>query len=238
MHGWTGGLSRAAPAESRARVAEHRSSDRAWRDANGPRAKSGPTLRKSRAAADQAKADMEDWLADSAVDLPSSPAELVGSLGEAFSTDVFDALCDALGTDDRNKVRAEYAQNHFFCQLLAEIACSMQEAQNDLDRVVAKITRSLIDYTAARRNVHIPEFISECTAQAAVKSVDRIIQNLPAVRGFNDVQRAVRVLAIMTCPAPEKHEAVVRCCIKPLGEPIVGDEAKEHLKAVLPDWMN
>jgi hypothetical protein len=43
---------------------------------------------------------MENWLADSAVDLPSSPAELVESLGEAFSTDVFDALCNALGAHD------------------------------------------------------------------------------------------------------------------------------------------
>lgn len=232
----------AAPAKSRARAAEHRSSDRAWRDANGSHSKLGPTLRKSRAAVDQVKADTEDWLAASAVDLPSSPSDLVGSLGEAFSTDVFDALCDALGADDKNKVRAEYAQNHFFCQLLAEIGCSMQEAQRDLDRVVAKLARSLarslIDYTAGKRDVQVPEFISECTAQVAVKSVDRIIKNLPAVRSFNDVQCAVRVLAIMTCPAPEKHEAVIRCCIKPLGEPIVGDEAKKHLEAVLPDWMN
>ena len=235
LHGWTGAVSMATPAKSGLRAAEHRSSDRAWRDANGPRARPGPTLRKCRAAVDQSKVDIIDWLADSAVNRPSSPKDLVESLGEAFSTDVFNALCDALATNDKNKVRADYAKNHFFCQLLAETACSMQEVQEDLDRAVAKITRSLASYTAAKRNVQIPEFVSECTAQGAVKSVDRIIQNLPAVRSFSDVLRAVRVLAIMTCPAPEKHEAVIRCCIKPLGGPIIGEEAKKHLEVVISD---
>lgn len=51
---------------------------------------------------------------------------------------------------------------------------------------------------------------------------------MPVARNFNDLQRTVRVLAVMTCPAPEKHEAVVRCCLKPLGEPIVSRLAEER----------
>jgi hypothetical protein len=237
-HGWIGARSLAEPTMAGARADKHRDAERAWKDANKPQAKRGPTLKRSGAAVDVAKADIIDWLAASLVDSPSSLAELVEGLGHIVSTDIFDAFCDALGVKNSNKVRVEYAKKHFFCALLAELACSMQEFKNDLDRAIKKVATSVINYSIAKKNIRSSAFVADTTSQATVDGINKLIDNMPVARNFNDLQRAVRVLAVMTCPAPEKHEAVIRCCLKPLGEPIVGQLAQESLKAAMPDWMN
>jgi hypothetical protein len=136
------------------------------------------------------------------------------------------------------KLGAEYAQKHFFCTLLAELACSMQEFKDDLDAAIKKVAASIISYCIAKKNVRIPVFVADTASEAAVKGLHKLIDNMPAARNFNDLHRAVRLLAIMTCPASEKHEAVIRCCHKPLGEPIVSGLAEERLKVAMPEWMN
>jgi hypothetical protein len=237
-HGWIGALSMAEPTMAGARTDEHRASERAWKDANKPQSKRGPTLKRSGAAVDAAKADITDWLAASLADSPSSLAELVESLGSIISTDVFDALCNALDAKNNNKIRAEYAQKHFFCALLAEFACSMQAFKDNLDRAIKKVAASLISYYIAKKNVRIPEVVAGAASEAAVEGMNKLLDNMPGVRNFNDLHRAVRILAIMTCPAPEKHEAVIRCCLAPLGAPIVSGVVTERLKMAMPDWMN
>ena len=237
-HGWIGALSLAQPTMVGVRADEHRASERAWKDANKSQSKRGPTLKRSRAAVDAAKADITDWLAASLVDSPSSVTELVESLGGIVSTDVFDALCNALGAENSNKVRAEYAQKHFFCALLAELACSMQVFKDNLDQAIKKVAASLISYNIAKKNVRISEVVTDAASEAAVEGIHRLIDNMPAVRNFNDLHRAVRILATMTCPAPEKHEAVIRCCLAPLGAPIVSGIVTDRLKMAMPDWMN
>jgi hypothetical protein len=237
-HGWIGALSLAEPTMVGARADEHRASERAWKDANTSQSKRGPTLKRSGAAVDAAKADIIDWLAASLVDSPSSLAELVESLGGIVSTDVFDALCNALGAKNSNKVRAEYAKKHFFCALLAELACSMQAFKNNFDQAIKKVAASLISYYIAKKNVIIPDVVADAAPKAAVEGIHRLIDNMPGVRNFNDFHKAVRILAIMTCPAPEKHEAVIRCCLEPLGAPIVREVTIDRLKMAMPDWMN
>jgi hypothetical protein len=238
QHGWSGMLSLAQPAMVGARTGEYRASDRAWKDANKPQSKRGPTLKRSRAAVDAAKAEITDWLATSLVDSPSSPAKLVASLGGIVSTDVFEALCDALGRNNNNTIRAEYAQKHFFCALLAGLACSMQEFKDNLDQAIKKVASSVAVYIIAKKDITIPAPVADAASQAAVEGIHKLIDNMPAVRNFNDLQRAVQILAVTTCPAPEKHEAVIRCCLKPLGAPIVSELTVEKLKLAMPEWMN
>jgi hypothetical protein len=67
--------------------------------------------------------------------------------------------------------------------------------------------------------------------------LDGLISTAPVVRHFDDLHRAVRILTLMMCPAPEKHEAVVRCALKPLGQPVVSELVQERLKAAMPDWI-
>ncbi|WP_020636636.1 hypothetical protein [Amycolatopsis alba] len=51
--------------------------------------------------------------------------------------------------------------------------------------------------------------------------------------------RATRMLAIMICPAPERHEAVVKHCVNPLLGEYVSNLTKQRLEAALPDtWLS
>lgn len=114
----------------------------------------------------------------------------------------------------------------------------MQKFTDNLDQAIKKVAASIISYNIAKRAVRIPEFAADAASEAAVEGIHKLIDNMPAVRNFNDLHRAVQILAYMMCPAPEKHEAVIRCCLKPLGAPIVGGIAEERLKTAMPDWMN
>lgn len=114
----------------------------------------------------------------------------------------------------------------------------MEDYKDDLDRAIKKAAASIINYSIAKKDVRIPASIVDAVSKAIVEGADNLMNNMPAARNFNDLHRAVRILAITTCPAPEKHEAVIRCCFKPLGEPIVGKAAEEKLKAAMPEWMN
>ena len=46
----------------------------------------------------------------------------------------------------------------------------------------------------------------------------------------------VRVLAVLSCKAPERHRAGVEYCIAPLGKQFLS-ETKSRLKAVLLEWL-
>lgn len=81
-------------------------------------------------------------------------------------------------------------------------------------------------------------FVVDVVSKATVEEIDKLIENVPAAREFDNLHRAVRILAIITCPAPEKHKSVICCCLKPLGEPIINGAAEEKLKAAMPEWMN
>lgn len=76
----------------------------------------------------------------------------------------------------------------------------------------------------------IPEPLAAVAAQAAVNA----LMKLSAIRQFDDLLRATRILAIMTCPAPEHHRAVVLYCMNPLGKEILSDAIRQELADSLP----
>jgi hypothetical protein len=236
LHGWTGALVLAHPGMAGARAANHRAVDQAWDEAAKPRRKRRPMRRMARSAADAAKADITDWLANSMSDPCDSAGELVASVGDAISADIFDALCAALGSGNRNEVRAELAEKHLFCSLLAECAHAMQEIKDDLDQAIEDITRALLDYCVGRKKIKIPPLVAKAAGETAAKAIDKLAGSLPATRHLDDLLRAVRVLAVLACPAPEKHEAVVRYALEPLGEPAVSSLVQDRLKTAMPVW--
>jgi hypothetical protein len=184
--------------------------------------------------------DVIDWLSSSLTAPPSTVAEgecqLIQELGDLVSTKVFAALCEAAGENQR-KARAEFARNHLFCTLLAATACAMQQVSDDLNKITTAVAGKLITYTISRKQVKNPPFLAEAAAQALVKGMDGLVKAIPVVRQFNQLQRTTQILALLMCPAPDEHEDVVRCCLKPLGEPILSQAVQEKLKEALPEWM-
>ena len=241
LHGWPSALTLTGPDKAPEREARRAAADRAWAEAAAPRRlRYRLTRRKARAAIKAAMADVIDWLSGSLTGPPLAAAEgetqLIQDLGDLVSTKVFAALCKAAGENQR-KARGEFARNHLFCALLAATACAMQHVSDDLDKITAAVAGRLVMYTIGSNQVQNPPFLADVAAGALVKGMDGLVNNLPVVQQFNQLQRAAQILALLMCPAPDEHEEVVRCCLKPLGEPVLSQAVQEKLKQALPEWM-
>jgi hypothetical protein len=224
-----------------ARESMRTASEREWAEASTSVPEARLTQRKAAAAVDSAKDDVIDWLSTVLTDPPSSVpdavSQIIEELGDAIAADAPGALDQVLGPGDPAKKKAELAASHLLCSALAALACAMQEISDDLDKLTREIATRIVSYYIGRKRINLPPFIVNVAAEAAVKAVDNVIQTLAAAQHFDNLQRAVRILALLMCPAPEKHEDVIRCCFKPLGEPILSEVVQERLKAVMPDWM-
>jgi hypothetical protein len=195
----------------------------------------------ARAAVDGVKDDAVDWLATAAVDPPNSASavsrQVVADLGDSIANDVADAVIKALRAEVRNDRRIELAGSHFFCDLLAATACAMIQFRAEFDQAIEYIVTEILNSQTERHLAVASKGAVELAAKIATKSIDKIIDRLPVGRHLDDVLRAVQMLAIMPCPAPEKHAEVIRCCIRPLGTPIISQEIQGRLRASLPAWM-
>jgi hypothetical protein len=110
----------------------------------------------------------------------------------------------------------------------------MQQPQDQFDRAVDDMVSMIL---RARKRDHrplIPEPLVRVVAQAAVKALTK----LSVIRHFDDLLRATRILAVMTCPAPEHHRAVVLYCLSPLEKDILSDATRQALTDSLPKRMD
>jgi len=240
LHGWTGALTLTTPAMAPTRESMRAAAERAWVEATATRPRFRLTRRKAGAAIDGAKANVVDWLAATLAEPPTTADEAIGQLvqelGDLVSTKVFDAVCDALGAKHRT-ARVELAKNHFFCSLLAATACAMQQVSDDLNQLAAKIAGHLVTHMIGRKQVENAPLVADVASDELVKGISKLVQSLPIAQHFANIQRAAQILALLMCPAPEKHEEVIRCCLKPLGEPIVSAQVRARLEEALPEWM-
>lgn len=241
LHGWKGALALTSPAMAPTRESKRAASEREWAKASASVPEAKLTQRKAAAAVDSAKDQVIDWLstvvADPPANVPEAVTQIVEQLGDAIAAEVPDALDQVLGPGNLAKRRAELAGSHLLCSVLAALACAMKEISDDLDKLARETATRIVTYYIGRKRITLPPAVVQVAAEATVKAVDKTIQALTAAQHFDNLQRAVQILALIMCPAPEKHEDVIRCCLKPLGEPIISQAVQERLKAAIPDWM-
>lgn len=121
--------------------------------------------------------------------------------------------------------------DHFWCDLLAQIAHVLHEGFKHLDSVPDRITDLVM---MSRKEARWRE-IEKRLVRIAARSV------WGKVEPFGTVIRRValpviRLLAVLICKAPERHQAVVEYCVDPLGKQLLS-ETKKRLTAVLFDWL-
>jgi hypothetical protein len=185
--------------------------------------------KRSRAMA-RAKIELERWLAAAAASPPGSvlavTEQTVGMVSDAVANAVVDAL---------NRNGYDWTDpDHVVCDFLAAGARAMQELQDQFDRAVARMVSAILTSGRKEHRSVIPESLATVAAQAAVNALTK----LSAVRQFDDLLRATRILAVMTCPAPEHHRAVVLYCLNPLEKDILSDATRQALTDSLPrGWM-
>jgi hypothetical protein len=243
LHGWPYALTLTKPKKAPERADLRVAAEQAWAEAAAP----GRSIlqryrnrRKARAAVKSAKADVIDWLASMLTAPPltvgQAESQLVQPLGDLVSTKVFAALCEAAGENER-KARGEFARNHLFCSLLAASACAMQQVSDDLNNIITVVAGRLTTYMIGDEQVQNSPLLAGIAADTLAKGMKGLVGNLPVVQQFSQLQRAAQILAPLMCPAPDKHEEVIRCCLKPLGAPMLSQAVQDRLKEAFPDWM-
>ena len=177
-------------------------------------------------AMSRAKTALENWLATAAASPPGGVSAVTEQTISMISDAVAGAVVDAL---DRNGYRWTDA-DHVLCDFLAAAARAMQEVQDQLEQAVAHVVSAILTARQREHRPVIPEPLAAVAGQGAVNALVK----LSAIRQFDDLLRATRILAIMTCPAPEHHRAVVLYCMNPLGKEILSDAIRQELTDSLP----
>jgi hypothetical protein len=98
------------------------------------------------------------------------------------------------------------------------------KAGEDLARTV--VTEGV---TAALTSSGVPRLAAGLAARAAVDT----LMKLTPVRHWEDVRRAVQLLAVSMCPSAADHPAVEKYCLRPLASELLSDAIQEEL-ATLP----
>jgi hypothetical protein len=179
-------------------------------------------VRRSRAAVLQEAQEQLRDLLDAVVG--AAPVDSAATLVSAADVDVADQLADAITTElqAHGRPRATW-QSHLLCGALAAVVQTMK-AGEDLARTAA--TKGV---TAALTSSGIPRLAAALAARAAVDTLMR----LTPVRQWEDVRRAVQLLAVSMCPSVADHPTVEEYCFQPLVSQFLSDAIQGELAALL-----
>jgi hypothetical protein len=192
-------------------------------ESTGRSAPSGPSglVRRSRAAVLR---DAQEQLGD-LLDVVVGAAQVssVATLVSAADVDVADQVADGItATLEAHGCPRGKWQSHLLCGALAAVVQGMKNGEDLARKAVAK------GVTAALTSSGIPRLAADLAARAAVDT----LMSLSPVRHWEDVRRAVQMLAISMCPNVGDHPAAEEYCLRPLASQLLSDAIHEELAAL------
>jgi hypothetical protein len=252
LHRWSWCLKAATESSGELRDQRRRELDSAWVKAQEKDA----VASKAEVAVNTGVIDVVDWLAE---DFQATPnvnednstvsylkAGLTHLVGDKARSEI-DQLVGGPGPSSKpNPTRIALA-DHFWCDLFAAIARAIADLNADLDKIPQEATKLIIASRADRNNLVKPKRADKPRSKSRKDLEDKIIElavksvfkaawkPVQAVYGakLGLLARHARILAILICPAPEHHRAVMEDCMKPMfnqeiRKPTV-DQIKESL---------
>jgi hypothetical protein len=183
-----------------------------------------------RTAMGKATDEIKGWLTGVAADPPSTVA--------AATSQAVDALCDKVASAIVNTLHRKGPRwsdaDHVLCDFLAAAAHAMEKFRDQFQHYVEHIVATVLASRRGQKRQAIPEPVARVAAQAAVNA----LMKLTPAREFDDLLRAMRILAVATCPAPEQHRSVAIYCLAPLETGVLSSAMKQELtRALPPGWM-
>ncbi len=189
---------------------------------SAPPAPSGRMRRSREEVLRDAQKQLSDLL-DAAVD--AAPVDSAATVVSAVWADVAGQVADKItATLEANGCPRGSWQSHLLCGALAAVAQAM-EAGEDLARTA--VTEGV---TAALTICGIPRPAARLAGRAAT---DTLVKLTP-VRHWEDVRRAVQLLAVSMCPNAADHPEVERYCLRPLASELLSSAIQEELAESLP----
>jgi hypothetical protein len=186
---------------------------------------------------DSAVADLVDWLAGE----PDCTA-VIRDIATSFADDVLDRVNSLL---DAERTTTAKIASHFWCELVAALAGQVAEILELLKDGVIRTVQdlaSLVETSILRvlaTALHTPpsrgtpagtrratKAVYEIALRVLATKIAELILAKPQL-----VLRALRILGVFICPAPEYHPAVLEYCLEPLLKEILVDKATGVLQA-------
>jgi hypothetical protein len=222
---------------------------------------------KTRAAVtDLARLDIADWLAtrtpdeapdrdpkertrqpDQKNDVLISPVDQIDAFAQAMTKGVWQEIAaeidrEAPGARD---IRRELA-SHVWCDLFLGLARVTEVGQGVLNRI-PDAAADLVKQTILGSTMHGGRsLITEAVVDIVVRRVWTAFRTaafngvpLLNILAGEDALRAMRILAVFICPAPEKHREVREYALKPLGNDvrdILTEQTKTRLAELFAEW--
>ncbi|QXJ20562.1 hypothetical protein AGRA3207_001295 [Actinomadura graeca] len=233
-HGWPYRIRLAYAPTSVERDVVRRRAEEKWLTESEGREKKA-TFPMKEAAVDTSISDLIDWLAETI-----HITDRVQALGHALTDDAMEILLGHLGAVDLQTFK-KASVNHFWCELLASLACTLEAFGDWNDRLRERLSQVMV---LSKCSDHIAEGAGKLAVQAALRAIPVAVP-LPSTGQVEDLLWPTRILAILMCKAPERHEAVSKCCLDPIAggadelvKAAVARTTKERLVQVLPpDWL-
>jgi len=244
-HGWPGWLSLAR--ETRdvrlSRTAQHEAA------LNSPSRR--PKKAHREACSDLARTNVASWLATQTCsdvagdnDAPSATnaaIEDVNRLAEALTHEPWNKILQGLSqADSAINIRKELAA-HVWCDLIIGLIQVVHDAKSMLDGLSNAARSSIISVvlnsSLQQQRQHIAPELVEVMVGGVCAAFEGFVRAAPGVTP-ESLLRALRILALFICPAPESHDAVRENALKPLGDDALGiltSETKEYLTRLFAD---
>lgn len=156
----------------------------------------------------------------------------VKRLGEMLAEDLLPSVQQEMSDNTEFDQLKSAGLDHLWCDILAHLAHCIDTGINAVEGVPSYLTTALAK-SRHRRSSLLSEKLIELVANNLWA---KIIQLVPIVGQLRELLPAIRVLAVMICKAPERHEEVTRYCLDPLVKEL-SQESLRSLVAVLRDWL-
>ncbi|MFI6174502.1 hypothetical protein ACIA8R_03070 [Nonomuraea sp. NPDC051191] len=172
--------------------------------------------------------DLADWLSGH-----PEVIEHVQKVGDVLVDCVITRLDEEFGGSDLRKARKRI-NDHLWCDLLVAMADAIEKFSEAMDRIPEYVTTIIMQ---SRKDDDREPFL-EALVGLAVRVAWKPIKEMIEATGITELQRACRILAVLICPAPEKHKAVQEGALLPLAKEGLLATSKERLEQVFPaDWV-
>ncbi|MFF0572818.1 hypothetical protein [Streptosporangium saharense] len=228
QHGWPYGLDLARDPSPAGRQEARERSELAWRKAQPPKGKRNPSKSRQAAATDSATVDLIDWLAEN-----PSTVEHIQEVGDLLTGPVIQELDKRFGESSPRETRRRLTE-HFWCDLLAALAESIEKFSKAMDQVPEYVTMIILK---SRKDEGRGPLLGALVA-LAVRTAWEPIKSMIHTSGIEELQRTCRILAVLICPAPEDHKAVQNGALLPLAKEGMLETSKERLEQVFPsEWV-
>lgn len=174
-----------------------------------------------------------------------SPVDQVMIFAEAM-TSVWKEIAAELGDDTKSRDIKRQLAYHGWCDLFIGLVRVIEESRNVLEKI-PESAKKLVKQAILGSSLQTKR--SYVTSAVVDVVVDRMWQAfkgamcghvpLLSIITSEDALRSLRILAVFTCPAPEKHKEVRDHALKPLGDDakkILTEQTKTRLTKLFDEW--